>query len=1019
MFKISRRQTIFRASLLGCFVVAILSTTAYFIINQHKDTNAATIDGEEVRVSYDDGEDKKIRYGTGTGSRYSTYTRRYNVTNGAGETYDALCAQPRQSDPSNDKYEATLLTGNGQYENRYAIKVFLYAWKYGNDSVRNTVFGDIVNDENWGTSEGNRRLTFAHAAIGYIYGGSEDTTGLSSNEIKQVKKRIGIVKQLVADSDPIWQAASAYNLYRTKAENAQDKNKQDVVWLEPTGSIIVRKRDAETQLFGPQGNGSFDGITFTLSDGSTTVSQTLSNGATSVTFTNLNLNKKYTISESGGNNSYSFIPEIGNITPTITGTEVVFDNTIKKGRLTVNKIDKDTGTCTNSSGLSFAGTTFQLINTSINSIYYNGTTFASGSVIATKTLADGECSFAFDNLPYGTYSIQETAVSAGYTLDSTPRSITIPNPADNNYDVTYTFENQPIRGDITFLKKDTNNNTPMANAVFEISSISDNYQENHIVIADANGVVDTRASVNPHTNNTNGYDEIYYASEAPMIYAGQGTWFGKDKNGNPTSARDDVGALPYGTYLIQELKCDANMFCTNINNEKKTFSITTNGQVVNLNDANSDSWGNNCAEFSLSTTATDNSDGDHYIKAGQEAAVIKDVVAYCAKTGYTFTIKGTLMDKATNQPLLINGEPVEQSVEISPKDNDCGTVEMLFPINSSELAGKSIVVFEKLYYKNELKASHEDINDVSQTVDIISLGTIATDNSDDDKLIVPSEETVIKDTVSYCAAAGQHYTIIGTLIDKITQEPILVNGEPVTESASFVATQNCGVVDITFPAIDTTTIAGHPIVVYETLYKVIPGEPDTLEPVISHEDPNDEDQTVYIIDLYTTVKPNEDGTKVFPRDTDITVTDTVHYCLQPGLEYTVKGIVMDRDTGNGLLVNSNPVEQTATFTPTETCGNLDMTYSFNTTDLGGARLVIFESLYYNGELLIEHKDINNELEAFEIDINVPETGFVTRNHNGGQASSHQEFIIIAIIATVPVIAYAFNRYRVRKSFLKR
>ena len=59
-------------------------------------------------------------------------------------------------------------------------------------------------------------------------------------------------------------------------------------------------------------------------------------------------------------------------------------------------------------------------------------------------------------------------------------------------------------------------------------------------------------------------------------------------------------------------------------------------------------WNNDCAPFTLATTATDNSDGDHYIEAGQDT-VIKDTVAYCAKAGYTFTIKGTLMDKSTHQ----------------------------------------------------------------------------------------------------------------------------------------------------------------------------------------------------------------------------------------------------------------------------------------------------------------------------------------------------------------------------------
>ena len=82
---------------------------------------------------------------------------------------------------------------------------------------------------------------------------------------------------------------------------------------------------------------------------------------------------------------------------------------------------------------------------------------------------------------------------------------------------------------------------------------------------------------------------------------------------------------------------------------------------------------------------------------------------------------GTLMKKNKNtgeaEPYLIDGQPVEQSVSIKPEE-DCGTVDMYFPVNASDIAGESLVVFEKLYYKGNVKALHEDINDRNQTVDI-------------------------------------------------------------------------------------------------------------------------------------------------------------------------------------------------------------------------------------------------------------------------------------------------------------
>lgn len=1030
MFKITHKYFILRSITLSATVALSIATATAFIVNSISGANAAHNKGDTVQIT----KGPVIWYTDNEG--VEGWSPRYKVKVD-GKNEDAYCVQP-QAHVTDDEVTTTVTNIDSlghdlehneeswtkqERVNMMKLTMFIAQTKGDNFQVaRTAVFGPFQTDG--GSLTDSTIYVFAHAILSVLYGkGRPDQyySGLGERNKQRVKDAIVQVKKYIDDNKPVWQAAQDYKMYL-----ARMKDVQDIVWIEynkPTGSITVQKCDAEiTSACIPQGNGNFDGITFNLYNGATLVaSQTLANGAQSVTFTDLDTDVTYTITESGSNTSYDLTAAPQTAQPTVAGVTLTFNNTIKRGSLTVHKVDKDTGTCTNSNGLSFAGTTFQLVNTSARSISYNGAIIASGGVVTTKTLADGECSFIIGSLPYGTYSLQETSVPAGYALDNTPKPITI--PTGNEYQIAYTFENQPIRGDITFLKKDTNNNAPMANAVFEISSISGNHTENHIVVADANGIVSTEASINPHTNHTNGYDELYYSSEAPIAYAGYGTWFGKDKNGNPVPAKDNVGALPYGSYLIQELKCDTNMFCTSLNNEKKVFNITTNGQVVNLNDAGSDSWGNNCAEFSLGTTATDNSDGDHYIELGQKEAVIKDVIAYCAKKNYTFTIKGILMDKATNQPLLVNGETVERSVEISP-ENDCGTVEMLFPLDTTDLVGKSIVVFEKLYYKNEEKASHEEINDPGQTIDIVSLGTTATDNSDGDKLIVPGEDTVIKDTVSYCAAAGQPYTIVGTLIDKTTREPILINGEPVIQSISFTSTENCGTVDIVFPAIDTTTITGHPIVVYETLYKVTPGEPgqpDTLEPVVSHENPEDEGQTVYVIDLYTTVKPNADGNKIFPNNADITVADTVHYCLQPGLEYTVKGIIMDRSTGNGLLVNGTPVESSVTFTPTESCGNIDMAFNFNTTGLSGAKLVIFESLYYNDELLIEHKDIGNELESFEIDITPPETGYITKaKASAGGAHESQNILVIGLASSIgTMIAYAIIRHKARRGFYNR
>ena len=873
MLRLSHKKTFARLFIMIAVVAAASLTASIFLIKDQQNSNAYTPDGATVYV-----------HNNGTVYPYGEHgTHWHKVDVPGGLTYDAYCAQPELASYEGDK-NAHLITEGGKYN---SVKLMIYIRENDNAytaNARNLLFSNVINDSFWGSSASIRLYTFTHAVVGAIY--DKDYEGLDGNEKQKVKDAKNVIlPSLINNNDPSWQVASNYKLYYVRG----GENKQDIVWIEPSGSIIVNKCDVELynntnpHVCAAQGNGNFDGITFTLYSGSTPIaSKTLAGGASSVTFSDLDTNTTYTVVESGSNAYYNLTAGSQSANPSPTGTVLNFLNTVKKGNLTVNKVDKETGTCVNIGELSFAGTTLKLYNRSVNSIFFQNRIIASGGEILTKVLSTDECSFDVNNLPYGTYGLVETAAATGYVLDGTEKTINI--PTNNNADVTYTFENQPIRGDIKFTKRDKDNNRLMKNTLFSISSIDSNYniKETHIVATDQNGVIDT--SANQHSFNTNGYDEPYNEAVDEIItYAGYGSWFGLDKNGNKLAVRDNLGALPYGRYIIQELKCEGNIFCTDIINQKTTVQITEHGTVVDLGD-----WENTCKKFTIETSASDNADGDKFVEASSNS-VIKDKISYCGKKNINFTIRGVLMDKATGEKLLINGQPVEQSIDVRPTE-DCGEAEMLFNVDTSAIAGKEIVVFEYLYYKDELMTEHVDIDDESQTVDIISLRTYAVNN-------------------------------------------------------------------------------------------------DTNE-------------------------------KTLPYDSDTVVKDTVTYCLKAGLEYTIKGKIMDKKTGSELLINGEPVEQVATITPEETCGELEMFYPLNTTGLAGSELVIFESLYLEDQLLIEHNDFNNESESFSVDMPAPDTGYVAESSKGNMTSSNPWIIEIAI-AIIPVGLYMFNRIRSRRKIYNR
>ena len=96
----------------------------------------------------------------------------------------------------------------------------------------------------------------------------------------------------------------------------------------------------------------------------------------------------------------------------------------------------------------------------------------------------------------------------------------------------------------------------------------------------------------------------------------------------------------------------------------------------------------------IGTTAT--VDGEKNSEPLSEVTIV-DTVRYSGLTvGKTYKLSGVLMDKATGEKLLVDGNEITAEKEFTPKA-ESGTVELRYTFNASALAGKSVVVFEDLY----------------------------------------------------------------------------------------------------------------------------------------------------------------------------------------------------------------------------------------------------------------------------------------------------------------------------------
>ncbi len=642
--------------------------------------------------------------------------------------------------------------------------------------------------------------------------------------------------------------------------------------------------------------------------------------------------------------------------------EFTMADEVVRGGVLIEKRDLESGLLTPLGGASLDGTLFEITNKSINAVFVGGALYQPGEVCATIEVVDGVAQTDARALPYGSYQLVETKPGEGYLhTDQTVRSFQIRKDGEviefRDGDAAY---NQVIRGDLQFVKVGEGGEANMgrfANVAFKL--ISETTGEEHIVVTDENGEVRTETEWNPHSQNTNGNDGVEDES-AWNDHAG--TWFGLTTEGWMVDVQDELCALPYDTYTLEELPCEGNQGYELV--KVPNITISRNNTVIYLGTIDDQFEG----VPEIGTTAT--VDGEHVAEPAEEITLVDTVTYKNLKVGQTYKLSGVLMDKETGEPLLV-GEGEEQAqvtaeVEFTPTSSE-GTVELTYTLDASALAGKAVVVFETLYQDDKEVASHADLEDEGQTVTFgkPSIGTTAT--IDGEKNAEPAEQITITDTVKYSGlTVGQEYKLTGVLMDKETGEPLLIGeGEEhaqVTSEATFTPAEASGTIEVLF-TFDASALTGKAVVVFETLFQ---GETE----IASHEDIEDEGQTVTFVEgpkIGTTA--TVDGQHTAAPSGEVTIVDVVAYSgLTPSETYKVSGILMDKATGEPLLVGEDQAQVTAEveFTPESADGTVELTYTLDASTLAGTTIVVFETLYQDDVEIAAHADINDENQTVEI-----------------------------------------------------
>lgn len=444
----------------------------------------------------------------------------------------------------------------------------------------------------------------------------------------------------------------------------------------------------------------------------------------------------------------------------------------------------------------------------------------------------GTATLAGDILPYGSYTISETAASRGYLLNEDGTSTWeatvyiredgvivdlnstesyVDSEADSNGTSCWTFSgeayadesdsfdsdtnalliyNRVKRGDLAFSKK-YEGEERVAYATFVLTSQSTG--EWHVLVADENGMINTSSSWNARTSTTNANDALVEYNDATgewevtdeeLLDATVGVWFygitadAFDGDTNAYNAaianigiNDLLGALPYDVYTLQEVRSPANE-----DYELVTTTITITREGVTIDYGTIDD-----PEFEspeLSTELVWSDDEDSRTVPATEELTLTDTVWYSnLDNGSTYTLESEIVAFDADGTKLETLAKKTSTFTAKGSNND---VSITLTVNTTDLEGCSIVAYETVYDEDgELVAKHADSSDADQTLWIPSIDSELIADQTQSHTAPAVNGTTVTDTLTLTNLfVGETYIVSDSLM--LTSEEVVADSEDIS-----------------------------------------------------------------------------------------------------------------------------------------------------------------------------------------------------------------------------------------------
>lgn len=673
---------------------------------------------------------------------------------------------------------------------------------------------------------------------------------------------------------------------------------------------------------------------------------------------------------------------------------------VYRGGVSITKADADWHTSNAQGDATLKGTKYDIVNKSANAVTVNHKSYRPDEVVMTISTKWNEetqswvAATAKNALPYGTYQIVESAAPDGYLNANWTQTFTIRQEGEMHY-----FDNQTDTGNNDYAFHHEWNEDAVSRGGVIVGKV-DRETGQYISLGEAHLDGATFAVVNKSKQDVYVNGKTYKPGDKIMTIATEATEY----NGRTVyAATTGNNVLPYGTYEVHEVASGTGyLFDSTSKAYSKTFSVRADGQMIDLTNEDdaaanqvlredwhfqkkaedsmermdkiaflvtsqttgekhvivtdeNGTWGSAWVNHSNNTNANDptspttngalgiDEDGDWYVKDSSK-------LNFDSGVWFTGMSPDTTQWNDDGASYTVNGQTVSVNDNLRAFPYDTYTVQELRCDNN---VGYKLVNFTVTLHRYTDDHDGPGLDIDYGTIDdkAIAIGTTLTYGASD-KVAPAAKDFVLRDAVTYDNLdVNAHYMMKGEL--HLVNDDGTDGGVVATSEKEFNSGIGTGRMTMEFN-LNTSDLGGKSVVAFEYLTQ-------DKAVIAEHEDITDENQTVKIPSIGTTLKGDIDH-QANGSASEITLTDTVS-CknLEVGKQYTMTGTLMDKATGKAVLgADGKAITAQTSFAPVSENGKVDVTFVFSGVDMAGKTVVAFEDVSSGDTTYAVHADIDDE-----------------------------------------------------------